>query len=256
MLFKKIKESFFKKVSSHSSPLDYFELARSWAGDFYVNLIGSRNRWRAICLYITLPMSCLLLISISFLIPLQHLQPILIHHYQDGYVQVEPLKSSYIPRNKLEIESDLVRYVMNRESYHEFAYKEQFSLVNLLSDNAVARDYMAAQSMSNKNSPINSLGNNGYRTVQVVSVVFLDKAELNDPKKKMTPHRNLAQVDFTVTEHNKFNEQGHKTSWIALLSWEYRGMPNDPEQIWKNWNGFTITAYDVQRRYTEESDAQ
>lgn len=136
----------------------YFQQARSWADDIYTSVITSRNRWRALCLYVLLPITFLFLVMISFLIPIQHIQPFLVHHYENGLVTVESTGISHRPKNRAEIESDIVRYVVNRESYSAASYPEQYSLVNLLSENSVSDEYVKAQSSQNKESPINTLG--------------------------------------------------------------------------------------------------
>lgn len=234
-------------------PHDYFRLARNWSDDFYAATYASRNRWRAASLYVFLPLSLLLLLCVVMLVPAQHLEPLIINHYEDGLVSVVPLKQPYAPTDRAEVESEIVRYVINRESYSAASYNTQYSLVNLLSDNTVAKQYMTSQDASNKNSPINRLGDKGYQTVHIESVVFLDNvaanlSQRNEKAKRSTQHHNLAQVDFTVTAYDNASGAATHVPLTALISWTYRGTPRDPKQMWQDWDGFTVTQYSVEER--------
>ncbi len=81
----------------------YFQQARSWADDIYTSVITSRNRWRALCLYVLLPITFLFLVMIGFLIPIQHIQPFLINHYENGLVTVESTGISHGPKIVLKL---------------------------------------------------------------------------------------------------------------------------------------------------------
>ena len=104
---------------------------------------------------------------------------------------------------------------------------------------------MQEQSSSNKDSPISVLGNDGYRSVYVESVFIMDSASLQDPTKA---HKNLARVDFVVTDHKNDSTVIKTTPYFALVSWSYGGVSDDPEIRWRNWNGFTITHYEVEQK--------
>ena len=245
------KPALKNQAHTGDEPIDtqtYFNLARHWADDFYTQAVLERNRWRAIALFVLLPLSGLLLLCVTLLIPAQHLEPILINHYENGQVLVEPLKKNSLPKRQAEIESELVRYVVNRESYNAHFYNEQYQLVNVLSSNQVAKHYMDEQNTGNKNSPINTLGSSGTRSVHVQSVVFLDDEGNTQASGSLHTHHNLAQVNFTVTQHDNASGKEASVPLTALIAWAYRGTPNDPEALWKNWDGFTVTSYTVQQR--------
>lgn len=226
---------------------DYFSLAQHWSDDFYATAVASRNRWRAASLYGLAPLLALSLISTALLIPNQHLEPLLINHYADGVVTVVPATQPVAPINRSQIESDMVRYLINRESYSAFSYQNQYELILLLSSEKVANAYANEQANSNPTAPINILKNNGTQTAQVNSILFLDSLDKNNPTKSITHHQNLAQVNFTVTTTLP-NGVTHTTPYTALLSWKYDGTPEDPTEAWQNWNGFTVTEFQVEQR--------
>ena len=229
----KIKNTFFTQENLASIPHsknssqanlstevgNYFKQARSWADDVYTAAIVSRNRYQ--CAFVmSMGLSLLLVVALIMLLPLQKLQPLLINHYTDGGIDVLPMHQPFAPTNAAEVESDLVRYVINRESYDPTSYDEQYSLINLLSNNVVASQYQQAQSTQNKNSPIVLLGDHGFRTVHVDSVVFLDTTLNNKNKSPTTPtHHNVAQINFSVTDHVKDSDTTKTLPFTALLSW-------------------------------------
>lgn len=244
-----------KKVDKDKAS-DYFSQAKSWANDFYTAAILSRNKWRALSLFIQTPIIILLLICFVFLIPAQHIEPLMINHYSDGETVVTPFNQNNAPQNQSEVSSDITRYIRFRESYSPDTYDYAYRLIELMSSPSVSTDYQNKQSVSNKDSPINVLGNKKYDTVKIESVVFLDNEDKNmndknqshaNNKPKKT-HTNLAQVDFVVTTHDKADNTVTTTPLTALLSWKYRGIPKDPSKRWMDWNGFVVTHYEVSQR--------
>ncbi len=231
-----------------SSHQQYFVEARSWTDDLYTAAIISRNRYK-LAFLIAISLAILLTIAVDGLIPMQHMEPLLVNHYQDGRVSVQPIKQPAAPTHQVQVESDLVRYIINRESYDAIAYPTQYALVHLLSNRQVAKQYIQKQSTRNRHAPINVLGNSGWRTVHVDSVVFLDSKRNNigKPPSQQT-HHNLAQVNFAVTDHVKNSGLRKTKALTALMSWTYRGTPSDPGDVWRDWNGFTVTRYTVAQR--------
>ncbi len=238
-----------RQVTTTMADANYFTLARHWADDVYTSAVVSRNRYQ-LAFFAMCVLSALLTIAIIMLVPTQHLEPLLVNHYSDGRVSVTPLKQNNAPINNAQVQSDIVRYVINRESYSAQSYDAQFSLVELLSTPSVTAQYLTAQKADNKHSPIHTLGKTGVRSVHVDNVLFLDRAALNQSKNATdnapAAHHNLAQVNFTMTNHLDGNT--NTIPLTAVISWTYHGTPTDPQQRWRNWDGFSVTAYRVQQR--------
>jgi type IV secretion system protein VirB8 len=226
--------------------VSYFEKAKSWSNDIYTEAIVSRNRYRAVFIWSLFLMTGLLIL-IFMLLPLEHTEMIVVHRMDNGTVWVETPHTKYVPKHAAEVKSEIVRYVINRESYSADAYSEQYSLVNLLSSRDVAKHYIQSQNLDNKKAYINRFGHRRIRTVHVENVIFLDRLSLNRPKHKSS-HHNLAQVDFTVTDRNKLTGKTRKHAFLALISWRYRGTPKDPVSKWRDWDGFTVTRYSIDQR--------
>jgi type IV secretion system protein VirB8 len=228
---------------------DYFQQARSWSDDISAVIVTSRNRYK-LAFILAMTLCIILTIGVIGLVPLQRLQPILIHHYQDGHVTVEPIKQPLAPPNPALIESEIVHYIINRETYDPASYKEQYSIVSLMSNEEIAHEYMQEQSAGNENSPISIFGNRSYRTVHIENVIFLDRV-ITEAHTQKNQHKNLAQVSFMVTDHDRTARTQHSISLTALVSWSYSGIPKDPELMWKNWDGFTVTHYRVTQRIVQ-----
>lgn len=224
---------------------DIFKKANTWADDYYTLAVAAKTRYQYLALG-ALAIIALQAIAITMLLPLKRDIPLAINHYPDGYVTVTPVQSIKAPVNKSEIESELVRYIINRESYSATSYPEQFALVNLLSSDAIARDYMNQQEATSNNAFVKTLGNEGTRIVHIESINFLDRADWVDKNHPEQVHRNLAQIDYTVTTH--LGGSDHPTAYSALVSWDYRGTPDNPEERWKNWDGFVVTDYQNNQR--------
>jgi type IV secretion system protein VirB8 len=217
----------------------YFAFASSWADDMYLNLLASRNQWRVAALLIML-IFCILLLGFVFLLPLQHVEPLLIHHYEDGRIFVDQPSDQAVSPNHLQVQSDIIRYVVNRESYDPVAWRHQYDLVKLLSSSKVASVYEKIQLQDKNNSPALTLKDNAYLSCHVESILFL-----SGHKKKSSP---LAQVNFTVSKHWVSSDRVKTTPYVVLISWRYTKTSHDPERQWLNWDGFSVIDYQKQQR--------
>ena len=225
----------------------YFQLASSWADDYYTTVLASRNRYR-LGLMISAGVCSLLLICVMGLSHTHEYIPLLVHHYDSGAVSVVPAEQHYAPESQAEVESELVRYMINRESYDPASFAETYQLVNLMSDSSVARAYHLQQSEENPHAFIQSLGNKTIRTIKIEGVNFLDNESENEKDKHHHDHKNLAEVNFIVTDKNAQSGSEKRTPYVAMISWTHTGIPEDPDSRWLNWNGFMVTSYTVNQR--------
>lgn len=233
---------FLKQTNNTKERGDEFIPAQSWSDDVLSITLARANQFK-------LASGALLLLclglgsAIAVLVPLQKTQLVVVHQSNNGVVWVDAPNSLQALPTQVQTESEIVNYVTKRESYSAFSYDYQYRLIHLLSSEAVAKIYRATQDANNPASPIAQLGQDGTQTAQVEDVIFLDNDNLNSTKDKKTHHTNLAQVDFTLTTKQK--SQSTTTPYTALLSWTYRGTPDNPQAKWQNWDGFTVTQYQL-----------
>ncbi|HGU7213402.1 TPA: virB8 family protein [Legionella pneumophila] len=236
----------FKKSTSTHQSTDYFQEAKSWSDDRYGSAIQSRNRYQ-IAFIASMILNGLSLIAVACLAPMQTLVPLMVHHYDNGVTTVEPLEHAPMPSNKAQIESDLIRYITNRESYDVSSYRSQYDLVALLSNESVLKEYSQEQDKASSQSPIHILGATGSRSVHVYSINFLDDLNLNE-RDLSKNHHNLAEIVFTLTDTDKASGRATEKHYNALISWSYITPSSDPSVRWRNWDGFLVTRYSKQAR--------
>lgn len=232
-----------------SSNNTYFKEARRWADDNFARVEVSRNRYQ-IAFLMAMGLNICAVIAVTVLANLQTLVPVMVHHYDNGITTVEPLHQNNAPMNKAQVESDIVRYITNRESFDVSSYRTQFDLVSLLSSSTVTSEYLREQDKSSKDAPIHVLGAKGARSLHIYSINFLDNLIFNE-KDFPKNHQNLAEVVFTLTDTDKATGGQTEQHFNALISWRYMEPSSNPDIRWKNWDGFQVTRYSKQLRNSE-----
>lgn len=234
------------RMTAKERKADVFSSAKSWAEDRFAMNERSRARYQAAFLG-SLSLNVLAIIAVFTLANLHTLVPLIVHHYDNGVTVVEPGHQKEAPVNRAQVESDIVRYVQNRESWDIASYRYQFDLVKLLSSNTVAREYVAIQQARNPNSPVKKLGERFSRKVHVYSVNFLDNV-IKNQKDLHKNHSNLAEVVFSLTDTDKSTGNAISQTWSALVAWQYVKPSESPEERWNNFDGFMVTSYSIQPR--------
>lgn len=213
----------------------YFKLADGFDDASYYAIVASRNRMR-LALLGAFACVFLLIVCVLVMLPLQHNEILIMHHRDHGVVWMEKLANATEHSiSQSQVESDIVRYVVNRESYLPGNYARQYHQTMLMSGHDVQSSYQSGQDAKNPKSLIHQLGRHVTRSVTVRNVLWLNK------KKKM------AQVNYTVTDHNHTTQHEVSHDYIALIAWEYRGLPSNPSDRWENADGFLVTQYVVQQ---------
>lgn len=184
---------------STSQTLDaYFKKARTWSDDQFGRLKLSLYRYQFAFLT-AMGLNIVSIVVIGMLAHYQTIVPMLVHHYDNGITTIEPVNNKNTPIDKAQIESDIVRYIQHRESYDVSSYRTQFELIHLLSDSAVAKQYLDEQDKSNPESPIKFLGHQSKREVHIYSINFLDSI-LENEKDVHHDHHSLAEVVFSLLD--------------------------------------------------------
>lgn len=223
---------------------EYFKAGQDWYVDRYEAVTIQSNRW-FVGFLASIVLCIILVIAITALFPLKTLVPLVIHqNTTTGEIWVDHPKTPYTPANDAEVQSDIVRYITTYKSYTAADINKRFHLVILLSANNVGKQYADEQSNSNKLSPVNVFGQDSIRTVRIEDIVFIDKAGMQEAREMQEPSHNLAKVDFTTTT---LDHAGNKKieNWVATIGWTYKGLPSNQEDVWDNWNGFTVTTFRV-----------
>lgn len=108
---------------------EYFKQAKSWSDDIYTNALVTRNRYQ-VAFFSSFALVALLVVALSVVAFKQHTSLVVVHRNASGFTYVTLDEQQHAPKvSRPEIESDIVRYLTARESYHSGTYQTQSSLV-------------------------------------------------------------------------------------------------------------------------------
>lgn len=256
-----MKNWFNKKTNNESKQpqkTSYFETAHDWATERYHTQKVMANRWQ-LAFWVQLGFSVVLVVSLMMLLPLKTWEPLIVEHdLRTGEFYTHPAPVENLPKTQEEIESDLVHYVVDRETYSPTDEGVRYRQVQFMSSPDVFTPYVEAHRSGNPDSIETLLGDKGLRTVEVEDIIFLDasdprhyQAKRASKKASLVPP--IARVDFMTTETS--GQGTVKKYWVATLRFEYLGTPNHKEAAWANWSGFTVTSYRVDQRNINEMKA-
>ena len=241
-MFDKIKQ-FIKTINNQEAKtpgdIDHFAQAKSWSDDLQTSLQLSCTRYqRAFVLMVAC--ASVLAAGLTLVALKQTTALVVVHEGESGYHWVSLEKANTkLSITWAETEADIAHYVMTRESYDPLMYRYQAHEVSLLSSPLVKKAYEDKQSQDHSSEAVSVLSSKGYRIAEVNSILPLDH-ESNDPHQHQL---NVAKVDFTVTDHF-FNDAITTThAYTVLISWQYNGVPSDPDLLLHDWNGFEVTRY-------------
>lgn len=227
------------KKASGGTEEAYFREARSWHDDIFTNVLVSRNRYKAAFLG-AVGLSGLLAVAVVMMLPLQKIELVVVHQNSDGYVWVTTTKPSQkFSHTEAQVKAEIANYVELRESYDPASYYTQGKLVKYFSSEDVENQFLQYQ--TDPNAPIQTLGKSGTRQVSIQGINLLSSDQI---PQGITQSSNVALVTFTVKD-TQSNGGVTSTPYQALISWTWQGEPTDQEASWQNYDGFTITEYQV-----------
>ncbi|GAB4393790.1 MAG: virB8 family protein [Gammaproteobacteria bacterium] len=223
---------------SKTSYNSYFKAANDWSYDRYESQLVIANRWQ-LAFAVQALICVLLAILLIILFPLKEIAPIIIHENQTTHeTWVEPATNKRaLNVSRAALESDLVRYVIARETYAVADRQYRFRQVMLRSNVTVFNAYRKQNDPANPHSLVAQLKLSGTRTVKIQDVILLNTDD---------PQQQLAKIDFVTTSLLQGKQQ--QQHWVATIKWQYRGIPREKLLAWENWNGFIVVYYRVDQR--------
>lgn len=242
--FKRVKRNVKQAVTMPTPGIkkpdgNYFENAKDWAYERYQIQEVMANRWQ-LAFWLSMIFSVLLLVVYVMLFPLKTWDPIVVNrNTQTGEVWVQPATTHYLPSTEAEVKSDLVQYVIARETISPMDNNLRERKVLFSSSPMVAKAYQMAM---------------GHPNVSLRIVKIIDAYPLNNGSNAVERHKQdsrdkvptMGQVDFTTSE-----VQGSgvvQKNWVATIKFTYLGTPSEQDAAFANWNGFTVTDYRVDQR--------
>lgn len=214
---------------------EYYGLATAWDEELYESLRASRKlAW--IVTGVSLGLAALSVFAVSMLVPLKETQPYVISIDEStGYLQeVRQLdRGAVLTENEAIVQSQLVTYVINFETFDVLDRDRRNNSNRLTSDVSVRNQYIVRQ---NEYSEI--FTSNAKRTVSIKSVSLDDEYAPEDP----TSGR--ASVRFS-TETVVRGQPQDTEHWIATISYRFTELNITNAERFINPLGFIVTSYRV-----------
>lgn len=212
-----------------SSPnCDYYKQGQSWEHSIYAGLRSSKNRAWIVAL-ISLATALCSVLCLALLLPLKTYEPYVITVDRDtGYTHMtQPLTKGTLSEDEALTESNLVRYVIMRESYNPHILRENYKTIALLSDKKALQEFEELWSAESPNNPSKKLGLKSTIDAKIKSVSLLNE--------------HTAQVRY-MTRLRKDNTI-HAAHWNAIITFRYTQKPMKMIERFTNPLGFQVISY-------------
>jgi type IV secretion system protein VirB8 len=218
----------------------YYSEAASWTADIHGALRASRRiAWwiaGAACLVAGIEA-----MALAALAPLKTVVPYAITvDRQTGYVEaIKPLAPGALGQDQAVTQSNLVRYVLARETFDATDLRESYQSVMLWSGGGARDDYARLMQRSTPDSPLNLYGPTTTVAVTVKSVSML------------SPTTALVRFDTVRREVGATAEA--RRSWVAAVAFRYTNTPMRQADRFLNPLGFEVTRYRRDNETTAEA---
>lgn len=209
---------------------NYFNNGKTWDQEVIANALQSKNRaW--LLTFASLTIAILSLLSLLLLLPLKTFEPYVISvDRATGYYEVaRGLMASDLTGDQAVTESNLVRYVTNREQYNPAILKDTYDKVVLMSDAAALKDFRELWSASNPDNPSIKLGPKTAISIKIKSVSFIAEK--------------IASVRFI--KETKSAQSSKISHWNAVIEFQYTQKPEKMIDRFENPLGFQVTNYRI-----------
>lgn len=207
----------------------YYAMAGDWSDDVTGGLRRSR-RTAWIVASVAVTVAALEAFALAALAPLKTTTPYAFTvDRQTGYVELaRPLADGPLTQDASVTQSNLVRYVVARETFDRADLNETYRRTLAWSSGRARADYLALMQSSNPRSPLKVYGPGDQVRVVVKSVSLLP--------------RRTAFVRFE-TERSAPSGVTSRQPFVAVVSYQYSGEPAAMAQRFDNPLGFGVTAY-------------
>ena len=208
----------------------YYAEGASWAADVHGALRASRRIawWVAGCACAVAGLEALALAALT---PLKTVEPYAISvDRQTGYVEtVRPLAPGAMSQDTAVAQSNLVQYVLARETFDATDLREAYRKVTLWSAGDARDQYIRLMRKTTPESPLNLNGPHTLVSVSVESVSLL------------TP--TTALVRFQTTRQDPGGSVGEVRPWVAAITFRYSNAAMSMGDRFLDPLGFQVTRY-------------
>jgi type IV secretion system protein VirB8 len=211
---------------------EFYSTTSNWAYDLY----QSQTVWLRRALIGLIMMTILLALSLFcnlFLLPLKEKVPYLyaFDHATGEITKIGTLEPSTLSANEELIRYLLIRYVINRESYHADNIDVPYQYVWTQSQENVKKQYEEEVRSNNPHSPYRLYGKDKYITVVVKSINKLNE--------------NTVDIKFEKTLHDRTANTEQMIQKEAIIKWQFDKAETSQKMLERDPLGFKITYYQV-----------
>ena len=172
-------------------------------------------------------------VVLAFAIPLKEIKPyvIMVDRSTGESEQVVSVRPTTLSDQQAVLESELVRYVTNRETYDPNDNPQRIPLVDAMSKGQAQVSLRAIWNTGSKEYPPELYGGDTQITTRVRSVSILDKttAQVRFVRNLESPGADPVSRDFVAVVAYSFNPRTERSL----------------DQVWHNPLGFTVSGYRI-----------
>lgn len=219
-----------RPIRSDAKRQAYYAEAASWSADIHGALRASRRvAWwvaGAACLVAVVEG-----LALAALAPLKTVVPYTISvDRQTGYVEtVRPLAPGALTQDLAVTQSNLVQYVLARETFDATDLRDAYRKALLLSAGDARADYLRLMRKTTPESPLNL-----YAPTTVVSTTVKSVSLLSPT---------TALVRFDTVRRDAGGPPSAPQAWVAAIAFRYTSAPASNGERFVNPLGFQVTRY-------------
>lgn len=215
----------------------YLKESNAWEADVYQRALSRSKVWGVVAA-VAIAFASLCLLAVMMLLPLKTVEPFVIEvDKASGLVDVvQPLREGGISQNEAVIKYFINTYITARESYLFDRYKQDYTVVQKMSNNKVASEYHDWFHPSNKESPLELYKEKGRVDVKIRNLSFIDENTVTVPISRTIKNSTQTIVSYDV----------------ITLSFQFLQTPQSESDRLINPLGFQVTAYRVDEQMVQE----
>ncbi len=218
---------------------------KNWYKDKYQYVLVQRNIL-AVTTLVALLLALVAVFTIMQMTPLKTLEPFMINvDDRTGLVQnVESMTYNDITDNEAINNYFVVKYIRSRETYDIADLRTNYNAVRVMSAPQVYREFLGDKRPSNPSSPAAILKSVGKRTIDILSLTYL-----NSPDTRRVDKETLtAQINVTYTD--KLDKAPAPVKYYKQITMNFQYAKLDLTQTERHVNplGFRVTSYRVDER--------
>ena len=208
------------------------QTAEAFENEVFFSLRRQRN-WGWCVGMIGMSIGLVSAVTLALTIPLKEVRPyvVMVDRATGESEQVVSVRPTSLADQRAVLESELVRYVTNRETYDPTDNPERIPLVDAMSVGQAQSSLRSVWNSGSDQYPPSLYGGDTVITARIRSVSILDEntAQVRFVRRLEQPGAPAVERDFVAVVGYRFDPRTERTL----------------DQVWRNPLGFTVTGYRI-----------